>query len=96
MTEKEAWAKIAEMWREPNGDGSAYCGKCRVRGLCGAIYLMELKLETMMRMWARIYEVTKTSGSYWGFKWPVTLDGAKARVAFCEEQIRRIEAEEAK
>jgi hypothetical protein len=86
MTEQEAWLTLALLWdvayEAPDESVVVYFadGK-RAHGLCGSISLLPgLTGEQRATMNAK---VALPDGSY---RWPLTLEGAAQRAAFCREQ----------
>jgi hypothetical protein len=84
MTEREAWLDLAELWDVPFTENDSVVvafGQQRAHGLCGSISLLPgLTDEQRATMFAK---VALPDGSY---RWPLTLEGAAQRAAFCREQ----------
>jgi len=88
MTEREAWLALADAFDSVHlFDGEVYVafGFQKAYGLCGVITLYpDLTDEQRATMFAK---VALPDGSY---RWPLTLEGAEQRAAFCREQAERL------
>jgi hypothetical protein len=84
MNEREAWLDLAELWDVPFGEDDSLVvafGAQRAHGMCGSITLLPgLTDDQRATMFAK---VALPDGSY---RWPMTVEGAAQRAAFCREQ----------
>lgn len=88
MNEQVAWDLTALLWDVPfveNDSVVVAYGAQRAHSLCGSISLMPgLSDELRATMHAK---VALPDGSY---RWPLTLEGAAQRAAFCRERAAEL------
>lgn len=95
LTERQAWAVIAEMFSEfrivkPYPDSDVMVSRFTLSGICNAIAILE-DLGLITRSLARNLELTieRLPKGEAGFAWPRTEAGMKARVRYARRQARR-------
>lgn len=93
MTELQAWQRIRDSWANPDNLRTTAC--CEVfnddfqaYGLCSSISTLrdidQLSNKTIESMQDKISLAWLENTVY---VWPLTLEGAEQRVAFCQKQI---------
>jgi hypothetical protein len=89
----QALLHMAELWDSPKIDEYGRCRKCYVLnymyGLCNTIRELNrrglISEEVADDILTMIGEVQSCR-----FKWPLTLEGAKARAEWCRAQVKRL------
>lgn len=104
MTSAEAWEHLAKLWSEPwKGYKGFACVIIRTRsacfGLCGCIEnlliegLISKEVErSMVRSIKRLEKPDNLESSDYklvGYFWPLTMEGAKERSAFCQAMAEK-------
>lgn len=90
LSERAAWVMLAEAWKRPKVIGGTpfiELRGCMWAGLCGCIGVLwcddMITAATEEAMYSRIRKLPFWDG---GYRWPLTLDGARSRAAFCRAQ----------
>lgn len=103
LTEREAWAMLAEKWSKPfkdlEGDYSVDVGNGDCSGLCASVYDLHITGQINSTVYDRMNAVIPDPAKMKRvsiYVWPLDLDGARSRAKFCSAQVRRLSKKKVK